>query len=105
MFSKKGKEKIHRSLGIQSLDFCTSLRRTQFWNEIYDQGKRAILIKAVNLVRASLIAQSVKSLPTMQETQVQLQGWEIPLRRKWQPTPVFLPGESHGQRSLASYSP
>ena len=26
-------------------------------------------------------------------------------RRKWQPTPVFLPGESHGQRSLASYSP
>ena len=27
------------------------------------------------------------------------------LERKWQPTPVFLPGESHGQRSLAGYSP
>ena len=26
-------------------------------------------------------------------------------RRQWQPTPVFLPGESHGQQSLASYSP
>ena len=26
-------------------------------------------------------------------------------RRKWQPTPVFLPGESHGQRSLVCYSP
>ena len=26
-------------------------------------------------------------------------------RRKWQPTPVFLPGEFHGQRSLVSYSP
>ena len=26
------------------------------------------------------------------------------LRRKWQPTPVFLPGESHRQRSLAGYS-
>jgi len=25
--------------------------------------------------------------------------------RKWQPTPVFLPGESHGQRSLVGYSP
>ena len=25
--------------------------------------------------------------------------------KKWQPTPVFLPGESHGQRSLGSYSP
>ena len=30
---------------------------------------------------------------------------KIPWRRAWQPTPVFLPGESHGQRSLASYSP
>ena len=28
-----------------------------------------------------------------------------PLSRKWQPTPVFLPGKSHGQRSLAGYSP
>ena len=30
---------------------------------------------------------------------------KIPWRRKWQPTPVFLPGKSHGQRSLASCSP
>ena len=29
----------------------------------------------------------------------------IPWRRKWQPTSVFLPGESHGQRGLADYSP
>ena len=29
----------------------------------------------------------------------------IPWRRKWRPTPVFLPGESHGQRSLVGYSP
>ena len=28
----------------------------------------------------------------------------IPWRRKWQPTPVFLPGKSHGQRSLSGYS-
>ena len=28
----------------------------------------------------------------------------LPWRRKWQPTPVFLPGESHGQRSLAGSS-
>ena len=32
-------------------------------------------------------------------------GWEDPSwRREWQPTPVFLPGKSHGQRSLAGYS-
>ena len=30
---------------------------------------------------------------------------KIPWRREWQPTPVFLPGESHGQRSLVGYSP
>ena len=30
---------------------------------------------------------------------------KIPWRRKWQAIPVFLPGESHGQRSLATYSP
>ena len=29
----------------------------------------------------------------------------FPWRRKWQPTPVFLPEKSHGQRSLAGYSP
>ena len=30
---------------------------------------------------------------------------KTPCRRAWQPTPVFLPGESHGQRSLVGYSP
>ena len=30
---------------------------------------------------------------------------KIPWRREWQPTPVFLPGESPGQRILAGYSP
>ena len=31
-------------------------------------------------------------------------GWEDPLDHAWQPTPVFLPGKSHGQRGLAGYS-
>ena len=31
-------------------------------------------------------------------------GWEDPWRRTWQPTPVFLPGEFHGHRSLEGYS-
>ena len=30
---------------------------------------------------------------------------KIPWRKAWQPTPVFLPGEAQGQRSLAGYSP
>ena len=52
--------------------------------------------------RASLMAQTVKNLPAMQETQVQSLGWEDPWRRKRLPTPIFLPGELHGQRNLAS---
>ena len=47
----------------------------------------------------------VKNLVVVQETWVQSLGQEDPWRREWQPTPVFLPGESYGQRSLAGYSP
>ena len=46
-----------------------------------------------------------KNLPAMQEIRVQSLHWEDPQEREWLPTPVFLPGESHGQRSLVGYSP
>ena len=55
-------------------------------------------------VRVSLVAQTVKNLSAMQENQVWSLGQEIPCRRERQPTPVLLPGESHGQRSLAGCS-
>ena len=45
------------------------------------------------------------SLPAMQETLVRSLVLEDPLRKEWQPTPVFFPGEFHGQRSLAGYNP
>ena len=51
---------------------------------------------------------AVNNLPAMLEIQemwVQSLGWEDPLRRAWQPTSVFLPGKSYGQRSLAGNSP
>ena len=41
----------------------------------------------------------------MQETLVQSLGQEDPLEKNWQPTPVFLPTEFYGQRSLAGYRP
>ena len=54
---------------------------------------------------ASHVAQSVKHLPAVWE-RPGLNTWvrKFPWRRKWQPTPVFLTGESRGQRSLAGYS-
>ena len=59
---------------------------------------------------ASLVAQMVKNLRAMRETQVLSLGWEDPLEGEWLPTSVFLPGEFHGERSmairsLADYSP
>ena len=56
----------------------------------------------IGLTGTSLVAQMVKRLPTMWETWVQSLGWEDPLEKKWQPTPLFLPGES--QRILVRYS-
>ena len=53
---------------------------------------------------ASLVAQTVKNLPAMQETWVQSLGWEDPWRREWLPIPAFLPGESQGWKSPAGYS-
>ena len=44
--------------------------------------------------RAFLVAQMVKNLPAMKETWVRSLGWEDLLESKWQPTPIFLPGES-----------
>ena len=55
-------------------------------------------------ISSSLAAQTVKCLPTMQETQVQPLVGKI-WRRKWQPTPGFLPGKSYGRRNLVGYSP
>ena len=46
------------------------------------------------VTRASLVAQVVKKLPAMWGTWVQSLEWEAPQRRAWQPTPIFLPGES-----------
>ena len=54
---------------------------------------------------ASLVAQSVKSLPAMQETWVRSLDQEGPLERKQCSTLVVLPWKSHGQRNLVDYSP
>ena len=47
----------------------------------------------------------VKNPPAMQETQVQSLSQEAPLEEEMATTPGFLPGESHGQRSLVGCSP
>ena len=48
-----------------------------------------------------MMAQMVKNVPAMRENWVCSLGWEDTWRREQLSTPVFLPGEFHGQRSLA----
>ena len=50
-------------------------------------------------------AKNLPAVEEMQETQVQSPGWEDPLVEGLQSTPVFLPGQSHRERSLAGHSP
>ena len=61
------------------------------------------LLEFAQSLLPSLVAYMVKNLPVIQETWVQSLGREVP-QRKWQPTPVFTPGELHGQRSVEGYS-
>ena len=58
------------------------------------------------VIGVSLVTQTIKNLPAMQKTHVRSLGWEDPLEKGMPtPTPVFLAGGSHGQRSLLGYSP
>ena len=51
------------------------------------------------------VASVVRIRLPMQETGIPSLGWEDTLEKKWQATPIFLLGESHGQRNLVGYSP
>ena len=64
-----------------------------------------VFIDIYHIKRAFLVAQTVKRLPAVPETWVQFLGQEDPLEKDMAPTPVFLPGEFHGQRSQVDYSP
>ena len=62
------------------------------------------------IVWASRVVRVVKDLPARShagDTRHRLDSWtgKIPWRRAGQPTPGFLPGESHGQRSLVGHDP
>ena len=67
---------------------CDSIRRCDLW-EVSFPGGSEVKASAYN-------AGDQGSIPV---------SGRFPWRRKWQPTPVFLPGESHGRRSLVGYSP
>ena len=56
------------------------------------------LMKFCLYLGLKMVTQTIKNLPAMWETQFYPLVGKIPWRRAWQSTPVFLPGEFHGQR-------
>ena len=63
---------------------------------IYNIGASQVVLVVKNLPASAGDIRDVGSTPG---------SGRFPWRREWQPTPVFLPGEPHGQRGLAGYSP
>ena len=63
-----------------------------------------LAIKKNDMIWASLVTQTIKNLQCRRS---RFNPWigKISWRREWQPTPVFLPEKSDGQRSLVGYSP
>ena len=75
----------------------------------YSEGLIFLIYDCIKLYKGLPGAKGVKNpLPMQEIKELRVQSrvnWEDLLEKKWQPTLVFLPGKSHGQRSLVGYSP
>ena len=82
------------------------------WNARLDEAQARIKIaeKNINNLRyaddTTLMAESEEELKSLlMKVKEESKKAGLQLNLQWQPTPVFLPGKSHGQRSLVGYSP
>ena len=73
-----------------------------YFVSVISQKKNLYILKIKGCPGSTVI-----KISACQCTRCRFDPWvrKIPWRRKWQPTPVFLPGKFHGQRNLAGYSP
>ena len=88
-----GQNFIHLTLWPRTLQPCDGLCA----------GNQRVHLSITHIIRASQEVLVVKNLPA---NAGDIKDWvgKIPWRRAWQPTPIFLPGESHGRRRLVGYS-
>ena len=94
------------------LDPLDATRKAQGWLESEGCAPALLLLAVtpVAVTSSGLPRRHSSKEPAGQYKRCKRRGFDaefgrFSLRRRWQPTPVFLPGESHGQRSLAGYSP
>ena len=93
----------------QKLNNCSSISVTRFWVLYFIFPLTPCLIISIVhiliLMCTFLVAQLVKNLPAIRRPRFNPRVRKIAWRRKWQPTPVLLPGEFHGQRIETDYNP
>ena len=101
-YSLHTKKVVHQDLltkiGVLSacIAYVPSPQDHMCWDDAY--------IEYYDTASFTVLGNSVKNLPATQDTW--FDPWvRDPWRRKWQPTPVFLPGEFHGQRSPTGCNP
>ena len=70
-----------------------------------DTTERLLYLSVYNGFLGGLVVKNLPAMQELQETSVQFLGQEYTLEKDYQLTPVFLPGEPHGQWSLVAYSP
>ena len=105
-WSRKGRQIRHQRFE----GLISTWKKTKKWIGGGQVTATALDHNFVKKLGAFPVAQWVKNLPAIQDTEetscrFHPRVGKIPWRRKWQPTPVFLPGKSHGHRSLVGYSP
>ena len=89
------------------------IQRVTIWpwkNSIWHRVITQILLYGCSTIghqtwRIFPVGSDIKNLPACRTSRFDPWVGKIPWRRKWQSTPVFLPAELHGQRSLVGYSP
>ena len=98
---------------LHSFSFCSVYVCGPLWvfySPVFGRGSFYLVFRflksgVVWLARASLVAQMAKICLQCRRPRSDPRVGKIPWRREWQFTPVFLPGESHGQRGLVGFSP
>ena len=104
---------LRKDMGTKSYNWTLNVPQAGHWSKWNIQTQRSHAILSPNSRQQHdrerlilfLVAQMVKSLPAMWEIWVWSLDGKMPWKRKWQPTPVFLPGEFQGQRNLVGYGP
>ena len=99
---------VYVFINMTRSSYTQDFKHGQSWtySYLYEQQLNFFQIGSQKENSQSITFSEVKNLPVMQGQRRCIFDpwvWKMPWRRKWQPTPIFLPGKFHGQKSLVGY--